>query len=630
MSLQLLPGTKLKNDRYQIIKTAAWRDTGGTYEAWDIAITDKRVIIKEVIIPKMDDEEYNARVAGFTETMEFITHIEHPNLAKVIDHFVESKRAYAVIKFIDGITVEQFVGVIEKLEETQVARIGDTLADAVQFLWNRPRPLSFETIDIEHVMVDLNKNITFMGYDFTQFFFGDFPYSSYADSPEVIEQSIHKISKIMFFLLGGGRDIPDERVPSDLAVSEAMRKLLMVTLNPKQKSYSTLPKFREELEKICDPERKAREEKDYIRRVKKIREEIPTLDGLKKVPGRVFRAVIGQKTWILVLEILFILFLIGLSVIRSHTEKIKYAKPTDTSVVYIASQDELLTLREDDFQIVDKRSYGCNINNLCFVKNEKWQFLALIDSAGGRVVIVNPRDNAKIAEIPVDRSPSKAFVNKDNSLLVVFHKENNSLTLINAKTLQIAGIIPVGADCQDAAFCQGKNTFVITNGNSQDILWVNPDKRSGGKSLKAPFMPGVVAVSPDGAFLCVADEKEDSVKMLEPETGTDADEKKFQELTETGGKVLHSMLWDALYYRVWLIFTDTNNIVLYNLSEKKALKNYKLGTKPVKAVWGRDRKKLWIINEGSKELLVLDPETGRCDHRSVLDKTPGDMETSRD
>jgi hypothetical protein len=574
----------------------------------------------------MDDQEYDARTASFSETMDLITTIEHPNLARIIDYFVENRRAYVVIKYIDGITVEHFVGVIEKLDETQVVRIGITLADAVQFLWNRPRPLSFETIDIEHVMVDVNKNLTFMGYDFTKFFYDEFPFSSFADSPEVVERSVYKISRIMLFLLGGGKEVTEERVPSEMSVSDPMRKLLMVTLNEKQKSYSSLGKFKEELEKIGDPQRTARQEQEYIRRIKRIREEIPTLDWIKKVPGKIFRAVAGQKVWLMVLEVLFIVFLVGFSFINMHTEQVKFVKPPETSVVYVACQDELLTIREDDYQIIDKRSFGTNINSLCFIKNDKGQFLAAADSQAGKLLIINPSDNTKTAEISIDGDSSKMFGNKDNSLLVVFSGKNNSITLINTKTLEVTGVMSTGTDSVDIAFCPGKNTLVITNGVTQDILWLNPDKRSSSTSMKLPVQPGLIAVSPDGAFICVQDRQEDSLKMLDTKVDTPV----LENLPEVGGKKIRNMLWDTLYYRVWLIFSDADNMVLYNLSEKKALKNMKLGNNPIKAVWGRDRKKLWVINEGSRELMVMDPESGKCEHKTILDKTPGDLETSRD
>ncbi len=617
MAHQLLPGTKLNNERYQVIKTARWKTYGGTYEAWDIGVTDKRCIIKEVIPPRMTESELEKRREFFMETLAMITHLEHPNLADITDYFEENNRFYMVVEFIEGITIENFLGVIEKLPEKQVLSIGLKLCDAVSLLWNRPKPISFENLDLEHIMVDYEKNLKFLGYDLSHFFYGDFPPCSFANSPEVMETSIHKLSKILFFLMGGGKDIPEERIPANVRISEEFRKLLYVVLSPGQKSYSSIKMFREELEKILDPRKfilKAEHEK---KRWKRFIKDIPSFDWLKKIPLKIYRTFVRQRTWIKILEIVTIIFLISFSFFMKKTEQKKFLRPEGVPIIYITGDSEIVTLRGDTYQVIDRKALGGKLNGACLVKNNKGEFLAVTDSSNNRVYFLNTRDNTITANIPMEKDPGEISVDNETGNVFIFHKEQSCVTVINSNNYHIINILLSGRSSINMFYLSGKKLIFISEWFSQDIVRLDPSTRTIKETDKILGQPGLITISPNKKILCVHDLKTDKILIYDISSGFTH----IGNLKPENGTVPSSYLWDIRPGRLWVTYEKENRIILFNINNNKIIEDHVIEKGPRKAVWISDNK-LLIINAGSREMVVIEPYSGRMESNVPLDRTP--------
>ena len=623
MAHQLLPGTKLNNDRYQVIKTVRWKTYGGTYEAWDIEITDKRYIIKEVIAPRMTEEEMNKRREFFLENLAMLVHLEHPNLAAITDYFEESNRFYMVVEYIEGITIENFLGVIEKLPEKQVLNIGLKLCDAVSLLWNRPKPISFENLDLGHIMVDYEKNLKFLGYDLSHFFYGDFPPRTFANSPEVMETSIHKLSKILFFLMGGGKEIPEERIPANVRISEEFRKLLYVVLNPGQKSYSSIKAFRDELEKILDPQKSAMKAQQEHKRWRRFIKDIPSFDWLNKIPGRIYRTFNRQRTWIKILEIVTVIFIISFSFFMKKTEQKKYHRPEGIPIVYITGESEVVTIRGDDFQVIDRKALGGKLNSACLVKGKKGDFLAIADSAGNRVYFLNILDNSLAMSVPTDKDPGKISFDEKSNSVFIFHEAQSCITIINSDTFHIINILPSGRGSIDMVYSAVRKLLFVSDWLPQDIIQLDPLTRAIKQTDKILGKPGMLTISPDGKTLCVHDIKTNKILIYDVSS----------RFTSTGSLeseemgVPSSFLWDIRPGRLWVTYEKENRIILFNIEENKIVENHVIEKGPRKAAWIGNNK-LLIINAGSREMVVIEPYSGRMESNIPLDKTPSDVVVS--
>lgn len=624
MAQQLLPGTKLNSARYQVIKTVRWKTYGGTYEAWDIGVTDKRCIIKEVIPPRMPEDELEKRRKFFMETLAMLVHLEHPNLADITDYFEESNRFYMVVEYIEGITIENFLGVIEKLPEKQVLNIGLKLCDAVSLLWNRPKPISFENLDLEHIMVDFEKNLKFMGYDLSHFFYGDFPPRTFANSPEVMETSIHKLSKILFFLMGGGKEIPEERIPANVRISEEFRKLLYVVLNPGQKSYSSIRMFREELEKILDPRKYTEKAEQENKRWRRFIRDIPSFDWVKNIPGRIYRTFARQRTWIKILEVVTVIFLLFFVFFMKKTEQKGYLRPEGIPIIYITGESEIVTVKGDDYQVIDRKNLSGKLNGASLIKTKKGEFLAVADSENGRVHFINTKDNSLAATVPTDEDPEKISADEESGVVFVFHRKRSCITIINCDTFNIVSILPSGRGSIDMFYSAVRKLIFVSDWLPQDIIQLDPLKRNIRQTDKILGKPGILTISPEGKTLCVHDIKTDKILVFDVSSG----------LTPTGAVenencgVPSSFLWDIRPGRLWVTCEKENRVILYDLNENKITENHVMEKGPRKAAWIGGNK-LLIINSGSKEMVVIEPYSGRMEANVPLDRTPADVVVSK-
>ena len=121
----LTSGIVLQN-RYQIINRIGGGGMGDVYLAADLHLQNRKVVVKENNggDPKLFYAEANI-LAG----------LHHPNLPRVIDHFIEANNAqYLVMDYIAGQNLEQLVQSRGKLTETEALAWMTQILDAVKYL----------------------------------------------------------------------------------------------------------------------------------------------------------------------------------------------------------------------------------------------------------------------------------------------------------------------------------------------------------------------------------------------------------------------------------------------------------------------------------------------------------------
>ena len=117
--MQLKPGSKLQNGKYEIIRTLGQGGFGITYVAEQVAL-NREVAIKEFFMKEYcerDDSTSQVMLgttAGnrdlvtkfrekFVREARMIARLDHPNVVKIYDVFEENGTAYYVMQFLAGI-----------------------------------------------------------------------------------------------------------------------------------------------------------------------------------------------------------------------------------------------------------------------------------------------------------------------------------------------------------------------------------------------------------------------------------------------------------------------------------------------------------------------------------------------
>ena len=126
----------LLKDRYKIIAVLAQSGMGTIYEAFDETL-NIRVAVKENL--------YTTAVHSrqFRQEATLLAGLRHPNLPRVIDHFVLADQGeYLVMDLIAGQDLRQCLNGLEKpMPEEDVARIGVTVCDALGYLHSQNPPI---------------------------------------------------------------------------------------------------------------------------------------------------------------------------------------------------------------------------------------------------------------------------------------------------------------------------------------------------------------------------------------------------------------------------------------------------------------------------------------------------------
>ena len=126
----LNPGAVLQN-RYQIIRQLGAGGMGAVYLAHDLHLHNRQVVVKENLggDPQLFYAEANILAA-----------LHHPNLPRVIDHFVEASSSigtsaqYLVMDYIAWQTLEQVVQARGMLSEQDALARMFQVMDAVRYL----------------------------------------------------------------------------------------------------------------------------------------------------------------------------------------------------------------------------------------------------------------------------------------------------------------------------------------------------------------------------------------------------------------------------------------------------------------------------------------------------------------
>jgi tRNA A-37 threonylcarbamoyl transferase component Bud32 len=136
----LEPNHSLINGRFKIVRQLAFGGLSAIYLAQQND-TDL-VVIKEAVVPASADEQSRAKAAElFEREARFLIRLNHPNVAKVFDHFAENGRNYLVLEYIRGQDLRQFVKQNGAQPERLVAHWAAQIAAILDYLHKQNPPI---------------------------------------------------------------------------------------------------------------------------------------------------------------------------------------------------------------------------------------------------------------------------------------------------------------------------------------------------------------------------------------------------------------------------------------------------------------------------------------------------------
>jgi predicted Ser/Thr protein kinase len=137
----LVAGAQLDDNRYQVERELGAGGQGFAYLATDQR-TGTRVVLKEFVLPVFVD--INARrqsLENFEKEAKLMTRLDHPQVVKLEDFFVEDHRAYLVLEHIDGENLRQIVLRDGPLNEDRIKELATQMCSILSYLHGLSPPL---------------------------------------------------------------------------------------------------------------------------------------------------------------------------------------------------------------------------------------------------------------------------------------------------------------------------------------------------------------------------------------------------------------------------------------------------------------------------------------------------------
>ncbi len=159
-----LPPQTLLDGRYRIMQLIGQGGFGAVYEA-----THERlgyvVAIKEMSDTQLSPTERIKAIQDFDHEAKLLVPLKHPNLPNVSDRFEDGGKAYLVMEFIEGKTLEKIQeDVNAPLDERQVMGWALQLCDVLGYLHSRPQPIIFRDMKPSNVMLTKDGQIKLIDF----------------------------------------------------------------------------------------------------------------------------------------------------------------------------------------------------------------------------------------------------------------------------------------------------------------------------------------------------------------------------------------------------------------------------------------------------------------------------------
>lgn len=158
--IKQLDGGTVLNSRYEIVRRIGGGGMGAVYLAKDRNLGDAPRAVKEMVETHLDENQHEKAIGDFKRESLLLTSLEHPSIPTIYDYFYDNNlnRFYLVMKYISGGDLASRLrsSTQGKLDEKTVADWGMQVADVLEYLHTRPKPIIYRDLKPANLMIDGN------------------------------------------------------------------------------------------------------------------------------------------------------------------------------------------------------------------------------------------------------------------------------------------------------------------------------------------------------------------------------------------------------------------------------------------------------------------------------------------
>lgn len=149
----LASGSSLDNGNYTVQKKAGVGGQGIVYYAQS-AKHNTSVVLKEFVLPVYPDLRVRKKAAErFQAEATMLSRLDHPQIVKFIDLFVEDHRAYVVMESVEGTTLKDLVLAEGPLPESAAIELVLQVAQVLTYLHGQNPPVIHRDVTPDNIML---------------------------------------------------------------------------------------------------------------------------------------------------------------------------------------------------------------------------------------------------------------------------------------------------------------------------------------------------------------------------------------------------------------------------------------------------------------------------------------------
>ena len=133
----------------------------------------QRCVLKEAVVPSDANEQLrNAAENMLEREARILASLSHPNIARVLDHFLESGRHYIMMELVDGADLRRLVKEHGKQSEADVQHWALQLLDILQYLHTQAPPVVHRDLSPDNLMLRENGELCLIDFGAANHFVG--------------------------------------------------------------------------------------------------------------------------------------------------------------------------------------------------------------------------------------------------------------------------------------------------------------------------------------------------------------------------------------------------------------------------------------------------------------------------
>lgn len=157
-------GTTLQNRRFEITSQLGFGGFTAVYNA--VSMRGEQVVVKELSIKQLESEAVRTSLLEHMQReTALLSKIQHPQICRLLDSFVENDRHYIVLEKIPGSTLRQVVIDNGPMSEAEVKVLALQMAEILSYLHAQQPPLVHRDFTPDNLIVRANKYITLVDFN---------------------------------------------------------------------------------------------------------------------------------------------------------------------------------------------------------------------------------------------------------------------------------------------------------------------------------------------------------------------------------------------------------------------------------------------------------------------------------